>query len=197
MANQQARFTEVSTTLIHTEGNNNYSLRVIEYLNRDGVRVRKFGMSEFWFCEKANRWYPSKKHHVYLPMTAWHKLVALTPLIEQATLDEPNGERPTGSRNATVKHSDVKHSDVTRQQPGTGRRRGRPPKRANECADNVAGKGASPCAPSSPTEGHTEAKMRREDDTVIVEAHAYSEDDEHPDTGSAVDDERAMQFYGK
>ena len=192
MANQQARFTEVSTSLVHTEGNNHYSLRVIEYLNRDGVRVRKFGLSEFWFCEKANRWYPSKKHHVYLPMPAWRKLIALTPLIEQATLDEPNGERPSGSGNATVKHS-----DVARQQSGTGRRRGRPPKRANECADNVAGKGASPNNPSSPTEGHTEAKTRREDDNVIAEAHTYSEDDEHPDAGTTVDDERAMQFYGK
>ena len=189
MADQQ-RITEISTNLIHNEGNNNFSLRVIEYLNRHGARVRKFGLSEYWFCEKANRWYPSKKHHVYLPLSAWQKLIALTPLIEQATLDEPNGEGPSGPS-----HASSKHSGTVRQQSATGRRRGRPPKRANECASIDAGKGASPASPSSSAEDHTEAKKRR-DGVDATQAHAGTEDDEHPHAGSAVDDERTLQFYG-
>ena len=77
------RIDELSSTLVHTDGKNSYNLRIIEYKNREGVTCRKFGISEFWWCDRPNRLYPSRKHHVFLPLSVWPKLVALGDQIEQ------------------------------------------------------------------------------------------------------------------
>lgn len=77
------RIVELYSSLVHKERNNNYSLRVIEYPNKDGsgTFLRKFGLSEFWWCDKSKRWYPSRKHHTYLPLSAWPELLKLDSVI--------------------------------------------------------------------------------------------------------------------
>ena len=83
MAGPASRIDELSSTLIHTDGKNSYNLRIIEYKNREGVTCRKFCVSEFWWCDRSNRLYPPRKHHVFLPLSVWPKLVALGDQTEQ------------------------------------------------------------------------------------------------------------------
>ena len=120
------RIDELSSTQIHSDGKNSYNLRIIEYKNREGVTCRKFGISEFWWCDKSNRLYPSRKHHVFLPLSVWPKLVALGDQIEKYAHGF-RGEGPAQSNDETIELGDAGEQSAS----GT-RRRGRPPKRADE-----------------------------------------------------------------
>jgi hypothetical protein len=125
MAGPAPRIDELSSTLIHTDGKNSYNLRIIEYKNREGVTCRKFGVSEFWWCDKSNRLYPSRKHHVFLPLSVWPKLVALGDQIEQFA-DGFRGEGPAECLNETVEFGNAN------EQSGSGiGRNGRSTKRTN------------------------------------------------------------------
>jgi hypothetical protein len=125
MAGPAPRIDELSSTLIHTDGKNSYNLRIIEYQNRDGVKCRKFGISEFWWCDKSNRLYPSRKHHVFLPLSVWPKLVALGDQIEQFA-DGFRGEGPAECLDEAVEPGNAN------QQSGSGiGRNGRAAKRIN------------------------------------------------------------------
>ena len=181
------RIDELSSTLVHTDGKNSYNLRIIEYKNREGVTCRKFGISEFWWCDKSNRLYPSRKHHVFLPLSVWPKLVALGDQIEQFAHGF-RGEGPAQSNDETV---ELGNAD---EPSGSGtRRRGRPPKRADERQT------------STPTK-HTDAADADTDDQGkklrIVECTAKTSADANAQTegagtsnsvGYTVDDERTMQ----
>ena len=67
---------------------------------------RELGSSEFWLCGKSNRLSPSRKHHVFLALLAWTKLVALGDQIEQFA-DGFRGEGPAQSNDETVATSPV------------------------------------------------------------------------------------------
>jgi hypothetical protein len=137
MAGPAPRIDELSSTLIHTDGKNTYNLRIIEYKNREGVTCRKFGVSEFWWCDKSNRMYPSRKHHVFLPLSVWPKLVALGDQIEQFA-DGFRGEGPAECLNAAVQPGNAD------QQSGSGTgRNGRATKRTNARADSTPVKGSN------------------------------------------------------
>ena len=137
MAGPAPRMDELSSTLIHTDGKNSYNLRIIEYKNREGVTCRKFGVSEFWWCDKSNRLYPSRKHHVFLPLSVWPKLVALGDQIEQFA-DGFRGEGPAECLNETV---ELGNAD---QQSGSGTgRNGRITKRTNARASGTPIKGSN------------------------------------------------------
>ena len=137
MAGPAPRIDELSSTLIHSDGKNSYNLRIIEYQNRDGVKCRKFGISEFWWCDKSNRLYPSRKHHVFLPLSVWPKLVALGDQIEQFA-DGFRGEGPAECLNETVESGNAD------QQSGSGiGRNGRAAKRANVSTGSTPIKGSN------------------------------------------------------
>jgi hypothetical protein len=142
--------------LVHNEGNNNYNFRVIEYQNREGQAVRKFVVSEFWWCDKSNRWYPSRKHHVFLPLAAWSKLISLGNVVQQYASSVADGQGHFGPDDAT--------SQPTASQQSTGRRRGRPPKCANERRDADIDKSVSTFypEPAASEEVDASAKKRRE-----------------------------------
>ena len=181
------RIDELSSTLVHTDGKNSYNLRIIEYKNREGVTCRKFGISEFWWCDKSNRLYPSRKHHVFLPLSVWPKLVALGDQIEQFAHGF-RGEGPAQSNDETVELGDAGEPS------GSGtRRRGRPPKRADERQTSTPIK-------------HTDAADADTDDQGkklrIVECTAKTSADANAQTegagtsnsvGYTADDERTMQ----
>jgi hypothetical protein len=118
------QFTELCSNLIHSDEKHNYYLRITEYRDRDGQVVRKFGISEFWFCDTQRRWFPSSKHHVFLPLSIWPKLIGLSHVINDFSLNGPLENDGSARGNASSSRSPII------QQSG-GRRRGRPPK----CAD--------------------------------------------------------------
>jgi hypothetical protein len=191
MAGPAPRIDELSSTLIHSDGKNSYNLRIIEYQNRDGVKCRKFGISEFWWCDKSNRLYPSRKHHVFLPLSVWPKLVALGDQIDQFA-DGFRGEGPAECLDATV---ELGNAD---QQSGSGiGRNGRAAKRVNVRADSTPIKGSNAAVnggddskkqrPVADAEGHfipspeaiANARARQtEDDSVFTNAGSTVDDDE-------------------
>jgi len=122
MAGTVPQFTELCSNLIHSDNKHNYNLRIIEYHNKDNEVVRKFGISEFWFCDGQHRWFPSAKHHVFLPLSVWPKLVGLSHVINDFNLRESNENDGPAHAN-----SSTSHAPAAGQQPGS-RRRGRPPK---------------------------------------------------------------------
>jgi hypothetical protein len=195
MAGPAPRIDELSSTLIHSDGKNSYNLRIIEYQNRDGVKCRKFGISEFWWCDKSNRLYPSRKHHVFLPLSVWSKLVALGDQIEQFA-DGFRGEGPAECLNETVEPGNAD------QQSGSGiGRNGRAPKRVNVRDAGTPIKGGNATVndggdtkkqrPVADAEGHfipspeaiENARARQSEDGAIATSD-----------GGAVDDERTLQL---
>jgi hypothetical protein len=137
MAGSAPRIDELSSTLIHNDGKNSYNLRIIEYQNKDGVKCRKFGVSEFWWCDKSNRLYPSRKHHVFLPLSVWPKLVALGDQIEQFA-DGFRGPGPAECLDEAVQ------SGNAGDQSGSGiGRNGRAAKRTNARTGGTPVKGSN------------------------------------------------------
>lgn len=78
------RFKELYSKAIWSSDKSRTDFRLIEYVNKGGETVIKFGFSEFYFCEPLGRWLPSKKHHHYLPLTAWTAVIAHNQLVESA-----------------------------------------------------------------------------------------------------------------
>lgn len=97
-----SRITELTSTLLHSEANNNYYIRIIEYPGKDGVPVRKVGISEFWYCEKSKRWFPSRRHHVYMPLSAWSRVVDFTDTVDKFRVADGKGYSHISS--STVAH---------------------------------------------------------------------------------------------
>lgn len=121
---------EIATAQIWQDGNTKHQFRIIEYM-KNGVPTRKFGISEFFYSENNKHWYPTKKHHVYLPLAAWSKLIAQDFLVARAAQPADGLVGDHIPSNASVQHCDASPTgDVNATTP---RRRGRPPKRANEC----------------------------------------------------------------
>lgn len=189
--------TELTSTLIHSDGVHTYNLRVIEYKNKEGVPTRKFGLSEFFWCDKSRRTYPSKKHHVFLPMTVWSKLLehndlitsyATLPAVSNASVPtDKDGKGSNKSSNAASQPAaDVeRQSSATAAAPSAGRRRGRPPK----CADEHAGDGADNARP--------QAKTRRVEHEATAKKDGFYHPivlDEDDAAGISADDERTMPF---
>jgi hypothetical protein len=194
MAGPAPRIDELSSTLIHTDGKNSFNLRIIEYKNREGVTCRKFGVSEFWWCDKSNRLYPSRKHHVFLPLSVWPKLVALGDQIEQFA-DGFRGEGPAECHNETV---ELGNAD---QQSGSGvGRDGRSTKRTNAGASipikgrNAAvndGDDSKKKRAVADAEGHFIPSPEAIENARIKQVEA---DGVATSVGSADDDERTVQL---
>ena len=108
---------QLSENVIHSNGNNRWSLRVIEYEKNDGTTGRKFGLGEYWFSQQAGRWFPDSKHHVYLPLSVWSKLVALGPIVESFELSTDG--QGQGSGHPAASHAPREHPS---DQPVAGRR---------------------------------------------------------------------------
>lgn len=111
------RIVELYSSLVHKERNNNYSLRVIEYPNKDGsgTFLRKFGLSEFWWCDKSKRWYPSRKHHTYLPLSAWPELLKLDSVISSFASKTPEqGHSSSGDAADQPVYTDAATSNTGR-----------------------------------------------------------------------------------
>jgi hypothetical protein len=194
MAGPAPRIDELSSTLIHTDGKNTYNLRIIEYKNREGVTCRKFGVSEFWWCDKSNRLYPSRKHHVFLPLSVWPKLVALGDQIEQFA-DGFRGEGPAECLDEAVQPGNAG------QQSGSGTgRNGRAAKRSNAGADSTPIEGSNAAVNDG---GDTKKKCAVADAEghyippaeAIANARAnQTEDESATNVGSTADDERTVQL---
>ena len=195
MASPAPRIDDLSSTLIHSDGKNSYNLRIIEYKNREGVTCRKFGISEFWWCDSSNRLYPSRKHHVYLPLSVWPKLVALGDQIEQFA-DGFRGEGPAECLNAAVELGNADHQSGS----GVGRN-GRTPKRANVGSGDTLVKGSNAAIndDDSPkkkravadAEGHFIPSPEAIENARLRETES---DGAATNVGSATDDERTVQL---
>ena len=161
------RITDLTSALLHSEGSNNFNLRIIQYIDRDNKPQRKFGLSEFWWCEKTQRWYPSKTHHVFLPISVWPKLIALNPLIEQFA-DGNSGTHDSGASSAPDEPANTEREQ---------RRRGRPPKRANECADTPEGVRAESAESTAEAKkgynGEASTKATEGVDPAVAEGRLY------------------------
>jgi len=194
MAGPAPRIDELSSTLIHNDGKNSYNLRIIEYQNRDGVKCRKFGISEFWWCDKSNRLYPSRKHHVFLPLSVWPKLVALGDQIEQFA----DGFRGEGPAECLNEEGEIGKAD---QQSGSGiGRNGRAAKRVNARADSTPIKGSNAAVDDG---GDTKKKRAVADAEghyippaeAIANARTEQTETESADNvGNTADDERTVQL---
>lgn len=97
MADQDSatQFSELFSTQIDKIGGDQIQLRLVEFSSaRKGEKPtlkKKFGISRFWRNEALNRWLPSKKGHVYLPLDALPKLIrALKDLEEKIANGDDN-----------------------------------------------------------------------------------------------------------
>jgi hypothetical protein len=193
---------DLSSNLLTKEGNNSYNFRIIEYTNRNGQKARKFGISQFWWCEKSSRSYPLKKNHVFLPLDVWPKLVAIgNSQVQQHSFTPQNGEQQLGHPESG--YASVEPSTSVQQQPAT-RRRGRPPKCADEHVNTgsnvkaVASSGAQELdqrerkadgvSTDDDPEADTQAKKLRLDAPVAVSK-------ESDGVGLVADDERTMPLF--
>ena len=137
---------EVFTKVLHEQGNKRFCLRVIEYVNLQGVTVRKFGISEFWHCEGLDRWLPAKTHHVFLPIHIWPMLTSNSKEIEDFIAPPTTIPKGTATLKNDVGHSGTSGKSNIRVIDGTGndskRRRGRPPKHADGATTSGTATGA-------------------------------------------------------
>ena len=126
----QPNIKEEFTTTLFERGNTRTCLRVIKCTNDQGVTSTKFGISEYWFCSSLDKWLPSKKHHVFLPIDRWSALTSFSNVIEG--FGTPNQDVVGHSR--AVGEPSVPAATVVVGEPVADgkRRRGRPPKRADE-----------------------------------------------------------------
>ena len=132
---------ELATRVIWKKEKQRWYLRVIECTNRDGLKSKRFGVSEFWQPEGSTAWYPSKTHHVYLPLQAYEALAGNGTLIKQFLPSEPKPTSSGAAAAATPKSTKdgdghtravggaVEHPAAVANQ-AVGRKRGRPAKRA-------------------------------------------------------------------
>ena len=113
----RVRVTDLSTSLIHTQGNITHNLRVVEYKDGDGQAQRKFGIGECWYNNKSHRWLPSRKHQVLLPLHIWPTLLAIDSLVRQFINDdnERHSKASSGGYQSTNKRE---HQPSNRRQPG-------------------------------------------------------------------------------
>ena len=95
----------------------------MEYKSREGVTCRRLGISEFRWCDKSNRLYPSRSYHAFLPFSVRLKLVMLGDQIGQFT----HNFRILGPAQSNHESSDT---SLLPTSPKSGRQRGRPHKRA-------------------------------------------------------------------
>ena len=150
---------ELSSTTIHCTPKQSYRLRVIQYLDKQGVVQRKFGISEFWL-HTSGRWFPSCKHHVFLPLAVWPKLINQTRTIEWYTEDTNINGGQHSRAGAASEQSAGEHESGTAI---TGQRR-----RYSDYSDE---RSATAIASASTGEGHGEGngatetkKCRKEGD---------------------------------
>ena len=80
--------TELSSRLIHESGTNRFVLRHIEVGEFNPPRT-KFGISRLWYNDEINCWLPSKKNHVYLPISV---VSAFKRTLDQFAADLKNGK---------------------------------------------------------------------------------------------------------
>lgn len=85
----KTKVTEKSSRLITEVGGNRYNLNLIELKNQQGETGTKFGISRFWYCEKINRWLPSKKGHIYFPID---QFAAVKSALDRLAIGLQNGE---------------------------------------------------------------------------------------------------------
>ena len=193
------RITELSSNLLHSSGKNNYSLRIIQYVDKNGVTCRKFGISEFWYSDSSKQWYPSRTHHAYLPIALWTKLTGLSHLVEPFMIAD-NDQGYAGASDATIQLA-----DDDRQQLATPRRRGRPSKLSNErtgvdgigSADSVVGsqapRGGVNTKEKKPCINRVGTTERNDNHTTETTTHVAA--NEVDGIGSAADDERTMPLF--
>ena len=67
---------ELLNTLLCEDGNERFSLRVIEHRGSDGTVCRKFGIIQLSYCDKSGRWTVTGRHQVLLELASWSKLLA-------------------------------------------------------------------------------------------------------------------------
>jgi hypothetical protein len=129
---------EISSDLIAEADGAQYFLRLFETGNGSAKQPlkRKFGVSRYWYCEKARSWLPAKKGHVYLPVNLWtpfqqalartHYRVA-EPCSDgnghSSSIDGSNKNPPAGAATTVAFADATAATDVAAK-----RKRGRPPK---------------------------------------------------------------------
>ena len=188
-------FKDLSSSLVYTDNKNSYYFRIISYPDREGAEVRKFGISQFYYCERTKRWYPSK-HQVFLPLSIWPQLTSIGAREIQLHGNRSNdGEqlRHPGASNAAVEPS------ASVQQPET-RRRGR----TSQCTDGYDNtnhvSGDEACATSGTQGVGCEQRRgnvgeRNEVDSEAKKLRIATEG--NGGVASVVDDERTMPLYSQ
>ena len=162
---------EISSQLIYDkDGKNRFFLRVISHQSKQGGTEYKFGISEFWLCASSHRWLPSKKHHVYLPLSAWATLVShanlITSVLETLPIVKPAAPKPF----QPVRQQSSTSSESTKPTENDGppkRQSGRPPKRAHEHnvaagSDDRGTRGTTPLAPVEEATHDKQVKLGNE-----------------------------------
>ena len=121
-------FKDLSSSLVYTDNKNSYYFRIISYPDREVAEVRKFGISQYYYCERTKRWYPSK-HQVFLPLAICPQLTSIGAREIQLHGNRLNDGEQLGHPGAS--NSAVEHSVGVQQQQSETRRRGR----ASQCTD--------------------------------------------------------------
>jgi hypothetical protein len=140
---------EISSDLIAEADGAQYFLRLVESGNGSTKQPlkRKFGVSRYWYCEKARSWLPAKKGHIYLPVDLWapfQQALARTHYRvvtacadgngHSSSIDGGNKNPPTGADIATGNVTTATATTCTAAAAAAAtavaakRKRGRPPK---------------------------------------------------------------------
>ena len=147
MENGDARsIKDLATRVIWKKDKNRWYFRIIECTTSTGEKTRRFGLSEFYQPSGSTNWYPSKKHHVFLPFQAFDEIAAQAALVRQyGQPEKPSLPTSSGAPQLEKKHGDGHPSSnggadkhPAAASGATVRKRGRPAKRAAVfCADTV------------------------------------------------------------
>jgi hypothetical protein len=126
MAYNWSSIRETYSKTVCESKNNRVDFRLIEYVDKEGATKEKFGLSELFYCEQLGRWLPSKKHHVYLPLSSWLAVIDQGKVLEEALArDVARASRDGAIINATTA---VSATATTAEVAG---QHGRPPKRVD------------------------------------------------------------------
>lgn len=135
---------ELYSALLDGNDKKQHFFKIISYEDAEGRENFKFGISEYFWGSQRNRWLPSNKHHSYLSLDIWAKLLdqesAIRPYIELVTGDgrhsvnadtiagASDGASRAGRGGRPAKRTDVRQRSIPDDGAPQPRPRGRPPK---------------------------------------------------------------------
>ena len=115
------RATEVLASLLYGNEKRRVHFRIVDYETPAGVE-RRFGLSEYLYCEKHCSWH-EQKNEAYVPISEWSKLIDYSQMVDmysKAIVEQLASEKANadGEKTELTAEPERKHDEVlTRKDP--------------------------------------------------------------------------------